>query len=232
MDELEIKTVVINNRRYFFFLLVFTFGIVAIGMFLAMVTLSFVYAAAAIIGAIFTPFIFQKGFRRDFTKTALLRFDHVKFSIDLLNIKTGDLERHNEIRYDEIKYFKAADSAKDDSAFLKLYCRNGQHLLYTFLEQGKGEKSTDIVEVFPKYFQQYNEEQKEEDQIQARPIFLATRNAKYYFIGLTILWIVAIIAQIIYSPKALPGTMIGGIALYLLIFLQRRRDIQQYNKMK
>ncbi len=232
MNDTEVRTVVINNKKYAAFIVIFCFGVAGIGMFLSIRTLSFVYGAVGIIAAIFIPFIFEKGFRRDFTKTAILQFGNDKFSIDLLNIRSQQLEQHNEFKYSEIKFFKAADSTKDDSAFLKLYLRDGRFFLYTFLEQGKGNGDMDIVEAFPKYFHGYNENQTEENQIQAIPLFLGTRKAKYYLIGLTVLLIAAIIIQIIYAPNAIPGTLVSGGFFYLLILLQRKRDIGQYKKMK
>jgi uncharacterized membrane protein len=64
------------------------------------------------------------------------------------------------------------------------------------------------------------------------PNLFASKAGQYYIIGLTVLMIVAIIIQLIYNPKTILFSLLIGVFFYLRIIGQRKKDIEQYEKMK
>ena len=229
MEKLQIETVVINNKNYFIFLLIFFFGGGLLSLTLAVALSLFWVGGIGIVGVFFSPLIFQKTFRERFSKNAVLRFDSNHFSVDLISRKTGVLDTHDDFKFEEINSFKASDSAKDDSAFVKLYLNDGRTAYYTFLGQGE-ENGKDVIEVLARFIRSYNETQQEGKKITPVPVLMATKKAKYYIIGLTVLLIIAVIVQLIYHPKSIPISLLSGASLYLLILLQRKRDLEQLNR--
>ena len=193
---------------------------------------SFFICAIGLIGFFFGPLIFEKKFRGWFSKRATLEFDNDKLSMDLNNRQTGKLIAHYDYEFDKIKFYKAADSAKDDSAFIKLIFNDNSSAYYTFLEQGERAGGKDVIGTFVEFVKAYNETKTEENKITPTPIFLASKNSKYYIIGLTILLIAAIIFEIAYQANGIPITVASAVPLYLLLLLQRKRDLDQFNRMK
>lgn len=230
MSQLKIETIVINNSRYFTFLMVCGFGGTALFLTASVLLSSFIIFLIGFVTISLSPLIFSKYLRGLFSKNAILQFENDQFSVDLFNKKSGLLERSDIFTFGQIKSFKAADSEKDDSAFIKLYLNDGRTIYYTFLEQGKG-KGDDVTDVLTYYIKAYNEPLLEEERILPLPMLFATKRAKYYLIGLTILLIGAIIVEIIYKPKSIPFSLFTGATLYLLILAQRKIDIERFKKM-
>jgi hypothetical protein len=231
MEQLQIETVVINNKNYFTFLLIFFFGGSLLFLLLAIKLSSFIVLGIGIFTIFFSPLIFQRAFRERFSKNAVLRFDSNQFSVDLISRKTGVLDTHDDFKFEEISSFKASDSAKDDSAFVKLFLKDGRTAYYTFLGQGE-ENGKDVIEVLAKFIKAYNETQQKGKKITPVPVLMATKKVKYYIVGLTLLLIIAVIVQLIYHPKSIPISLLSGASLYLLILLQRKRGLEQLNRMK
>ncbi len=210
----------------------FFFGGGGATFYLALELKSFFILAIGTVIIFLSPLIFQKKFRSRFIKKAALRFNSDQLSIDLSNSRTNVIETSADYKYAEINSFKAADSAKDDSAFIKLKLKNGRTIHYTFLEQGEKKGSKDVTEALAEFIHAYNSIQPNDTKIMPSPTFLASNKAKYYLIGLSVLLIVTIIFQISYKPNTVPLTLIGGVMFYLIILLQRKRDLDQYNRMK
>jgi|GEM_PF-2358400 Flp pilus assembly protein TadB len=232
MEDLQIDTITINSNKYVIFLIIFSFGSAGASLFLAIELHTFLIAAIGIACIFFGPLIFQKKFRSRFIKKATLRFSNDQLSIDLSNPRTNVMEAHADYKYAHINSFKAADSAKDDSAFIKLKLKNGRTIHYTFLEQGEKKRSKDVTEALAEFIHAYNSTRPNDTKIMPSSTFLASNKAKYYLIGLSVLLIVTIIFQISYKPNTVPMTLIGGVMFYLIILLQRKRDLDQYNRMK
>lgn len=175
---------------------------------------------------------FQNQLRKPFTKKATLNFRNDCISVGIFNKKNGELEQSNKIRFDEIKSFKAMNSTKDDSSFLKINFKNGSKLSYTFLQQSKENTKSSITSLVAEYIHLYNI-QNENKTIILAPSFFASKVGTYCIAGLTIILIAAVLLQTIYKPKTIPFTLFAGAILYLQIITQRKRDIrdmENFNK--
>jgi hypothetical protein len=231
MKQTQIEAILINNKKYSIFLVVFFLGGVGLALGLSIALSSFVIGSIGIFAVFISPVIFGKFLKAAFIKNAMLRFDNDHFSVDQINRKTGIVDIHDDFKYEEIASFKAADSAKDDSAFVKLFLNDGRTAYYTFLEQGKADDK-DVAKVLSDFILAYNETRQQGEKITPVPMLLASKKAKYYIIGLTVLLMAVIIIQLIYHPKSIPISLFSGAILYLLLLAQRKRDLEQFNKMK
>jgi hypothetical protein len=79
-----------------------------------------------------TPLLFRNQIVKIFTKKATVSFSNDFFSIDLFNIRTGDLEKECQYNFNEIETYKIAESTKDDGCYSKLNFINGTKADYTF----------------------------------------------------------------------------------------------------
>ena len=78
----------------------------------------------------------------------------------------------------------------------------------------------------------YNDQQDELSRIAYLPPLFASKWGTYAILGLTLLLAGAILAELMYKPKAIPYTLMPGLLLYFVILLQRKRDMDRYEKMK
>ena len=176
------------------------------------------------------PIIFNTQIRKIFTRRAIVRFNDNSFSIEILNFKNGDFEKRNEYLFKEIAFYKALRSGKVDSSVLKLsFINKRKQEVYTFLKQ---EENNNIINTFYAFIKSYNDLQCEDLKITIRPSLFASRMGTYFIILITVVQFLAILLQIIYNPKAIPFSLIIGIAIYIQIYNQRKNDIEEYNKMK
>jgi hypothetical protein len=178
--------------------------------------------------------LFQKKFRNYFTRKATVKFSPEYFSVEIFNRKTNELETIDNNNFSEIKSFKAINSAKDDSSFLKINFKNENKVSYTFLGQGKADRTTDITKLFVNYIHSFNNIQTGSEKITLAPNLFASKAGTFYIAALTILLIIALSLQIIYKPKTIPFTLFAGIFLYIQIIAQRKRDVrdlEDFNKM-
>jgi hypothetical protein len=156
-EDQVINTSVINNKKYFPFISIYIIAGTLLTTFLAIETKVEIVIWIGIFIFWLCPFLFQNQFRKGFSQYALIRFSQEKFVIELFNTKTGDLNNRIEEQYSEIKSFKAIDSSKDDTAFIKIVLKNGGSIGYTFLNQGKNVNDTDITEALFFHFNQFHE---------------------------------------------------------------------------
>ena len=227
-----VKTVVINAGSFALLITVFiSVGVIVTGLltwelrmpYLPLIGLAIVF---------FAPMLFQKKFRSRFIKNALLEFFPDHFTVELTDPRTGSLLRKDENDISKLTSFKALDSAKDDSSFLKLLFADGRRVSYTFLGQGKEDGKDDIIEIVSQYIHAYNEQQDELGRITYMPPLFASKGGTYAIWGLTLLLAGAILLELMYKPKAVPFTLTPGLLLYFVILLQRKRDMDRYNRMK
>lgn len=177
------------------------------------------------------PFIFQKQFRSRFVTSAVLKFFPDGFTVELTNPRTGALVRKDENRYNAIKAFKALNSAKDDSSFLKLLFAEGDTVSYTFVGQVDGDTKNNIVDIVSQDIRAYNEQQDQLSRITYLPPLFASKFGLYAILVLTLLLIAAVVVENIYKPRAIPFTLMPGALLLFVILLQRKRDLDLYKKM-
>jgi len=233
MEQLQtLETYIINSKRSVTFISIYVFG----GTLLTIIsTIKFHSLPLSLISLFIfwiCPFIFQKQFRSLFTRKATVQFCEKLFSIEIFDRKTGELVSRDENRFEEIKSFKALNSSKDDSSYLKINFKNGSKVAYTFLGQGKTGGETDITKLMVNYVHSYNDSQIEDEKITLIPNLFASRAGSYYLAVLTILLITAILFQATYKPKTIPYTLFAGIVIYLQILAQRKRDLSDLENFK
>ena len=231
----KIDTRIINAKSFFIFMLI----CMGTGTFLTMlIAMTFRHFAIIIIGififSICPTLIFQKKLRKLFTRRAEVIFCKGSFTVKFYNRKTDELERKDENIFDEIKSFKAINSTKDDSSFLKLVFKNEKSVVYTFLEQqSDGDKMTNIIELVNIRIRAFNAEESESFKIALSPNLFASKAGTYYIAVLTALLTIVFTLQIVYKPKTIPITLFAGAFLYLQIIAQRKRDVtdlENFNK--
>jgi len=232
MNKMDpIDTVIINSQKYALFILLYLILGTALTMYLYWMSreISILFVGFAIFWV--CPGVFQKFFRQKFTRKVIIVFSGDSFSIGHLSKETDEIEKKDENRYEEIKSFRALNSSKDDSSFLRVNFRNWNTAKYSFLGQGEGVGQVDITEKVFDGVISYNASHNEADRIVLMPNFFATKAGKYSIIILTTLLIAAIVVQIIFKPQTIPFSLFGGFVLYLLIIAQRKKDVEQLKKM-
>jgi hypothetical protein len=153
MEEVQtIYTSIIKAKRFFIFMLI---GISA-GTFLTIIVAMRLNSVIIIPIGIFIFWIcptllFQKNLRKFFTKKATIKFSKEYFSVEIFNRKTEESEYIANNNFSEIISFRAINSTKDDSSFLKINFKNGNKIAYTFLEQHKIGSTTDVTELLINY---------------------------------------------------------------------------------
>jgi len=227
-----VRTTVINARYFASFLVVFIFAGVLLTGFLTL-KLRMPYLPFIGVAIVFSaPMVFEKKFRSRFIKNALLEFFPDHFTVELTHPRTGAILRKDENDLNRITSFKALDSVKNDSSFLKLRFADGRSVSYTFLGQGQGDEKDDIIEIVGQYIHAYNERQDELGKITYMPPLFASKGGLYMIWGLTFLLAGAVLVELIYKPKAILYTLLPGICPYLVLVLQRKRDMDRYERMK
>lgn len=228
MEESQtIYTSIVNAKRFFISMLL----VVGIGTCLTIILAIKLHSIIVIPVGIFIFWIcptvlFQKKFRKFFTRKATVKFDPDYFSVEIFNRKTEELETTDNNDFSEIKSFKIINSAKDDSSFLKINFKNGNNVAYTFLGQGKVGSRTDITELVVNYIHSYNNAQNGKGKIILAPNLFTSKAGTFYIAAITILLIIALSLQLIYKPKTIPYTLLAGIFLYIQIIAQRKRDVR------
>lgn len=234
MEPLQIvDTHVIDAKKSLIFIIVYVFGGTLLTIISAVKFHSLLLSLILLFIFWLCPFLFKKQFRKFFTRKATVKFSSDYFSVEIFNRKTEELEHTDNNRFGEIESFKAINSTKDDSSFLKINFKNGNKAAYTFLGQGKRDSKTDITNLVVNYIHSYNSAQSESKKITLAPNLFASKAGTFYIAGLTVLLIIALSLQLIYKPKTIPFTLFAGIFLYIQIIAQRKRDVrdlEDFNK--
>lgn len=229
----KIKSVIINGKWYFNFLILY----VGLGLSLSMVIgINLHYPIVGWCGLFIffgCPALFQKQFRRGFTKKVNFNFSDDALEVETLNRITNELEKFDKINYRDIECFKAIDSSKDDSAFLRINLKNGASFVYTLLDQGNPKAGNiNITDVVFKNFKNYNDLQENINaKITYKPNLFATKTGFNLIVCLTVLLVSSLIFQIIYLPKSIPVNFFMGLLLYIIIISQRKSDLEQSKRL-
>jgi hypothetical protein len=222
-----IETVVIQLKKYVLFLWPYLLGGIGFILFAEIGLRSTVLTIMGIAVFILAPLILNRQFRSGFTKKARLQFFPDHLVIELINKDTDVVERTDDFQFNQIASFRTGDSSRDDSSFISLLLTDGRKFNYSFLEQRRGNPDDDVTPNVEKYIRAYNESHDFDRTIRYQPSMMASRTGKYMFIGLTILLAAAIIIQLIVKPKSIPISLGLGLILYLMIWLQRKYDLDR-----
>jgi hypothetical protein len=219
---------VVNTKRFLLILsLIITFG----STLTILVDTKYQNIIIALVGVFIfwlgPTVIFAKQFRNLFIRPITVKFEASSFSIKIFN-KDLKLTREENIKYKNIRFFKAINSAKDDITFLKIKFKDGKRVAYSFSEDN--EEDSTVSSLIIKHIQEYNKTQNANDRVKYAPPFFASKSGFYYIVGLIIIFGVAIILQILFAPVSLPFTFFASIILFLQIMAQRKRDLKDAEK--
>lgn len=229
----EVKSVIINGKKYFLFISLYITLDILLSIFFAWQLHVFFIVWIGIFIFWICPVVFQNQFGKGFTQDASFNFSDDTLQVKISNRITDELERIDKINYGDVDCFRAIDSSKDDSLFLRINLRNGDSFVYTILRQRKLKTKINITDVVFRYFNNYNElREGKDDKITLLPNLFATKTGYNLIACLSILLLVSLVFQIIYLPKSIPATLFTGLSFYLIILAQKKKDIEQSKKMR
>ena len=190
--------------------------------------------AFAVIGwvlACSVPFLFQKGYKRLFTRRVELEFDNQYFLIKEYTVKNDVLVKELTIAWTEIQSYKCSFSSSN-VIYLVIYLRDGSTKSFSFKdeknqEQAINEKS--VFSIFNYYVGQYNLNKQSESEITLKPGFLTTKSGAFVLYGLAILAVVGIVIHFALAPKTF---MLSFMSFFIImgLLVKRKTDKTLYNK--
>jgi hypothetical protein len=227
----SIQTKVINVKKYALFLALYMILGTGITMWLVFTFRIVMIIWIGVIITFFAPLLFQRQFRKRYSRQAILSFFDDYLCIEILDPLNNQPVKKDEFTYSDIGSFRVFDSSKDDSSSLKIMLRNGMRYAYTFIEQDTGKLKVHITDQIFKYFNQYNSLAEEEKRIRMLPNLFATSLGRVLILCVSILLLGSIIMQIIHIPKTLPATFLVTLSFFFIILAQRKRDIEIKKRM-
>jgi hypothetical protein len=228
----KIETTIVNVKSILLFISIYIFGGTLLFMLLTIKLRIISIAVAGFIIFWICPFIFQKRFRKPFSRRMDVLFGNEFISLNLYDNKSGLVNKEQIIKYDQINAFRIIDSSKDDSSFLKFSFRNGESVTYTFIGQSAFNSSQNVSENLFEYINKYNANKNELDKIAILPNLFATKLGRNLIYLLTGLLVFVVIWQLSVNPKTIPISLFGGLILYIIIFAQRKKDVELMQKLK
>lgn len=170
------------------------------------------------------PVILQKQFQKPFSRQAVFEFSADNLQVQIFSHNQS--EDKYEIAFSEIVSFRALESFKDDSAYLKIFLRDGRSFRYNLSGQSSVGKENVVASIFT-YFKDYNNSMPvDQHKITLQPSLFSRQQGKIFIWGLSILLLVSLAIQLVYLPKSIPASMLTGLVFYIIILQQRNRDIQ------
>jgi positive regulator of sigma E activity len=202
---------------------------------LVMVIARFIHSEAfAVIGwvlACSVPFLFQKAYKRLFTRRVELEFDKQNFLIKEYTSKNDDLVKELTIAWAEIQSYKCSFSSSN-IVYLVIYLKDGSSKSFSFKdeksqEQALNEKS--VFSIFNYYVSQYNLDKQPECEITFEPGFLTTKSGALVLYSLTILAVIGIVIHFVLAPKTF---MLSFMSFFIImgLLVKRKTDKNFYNK--
>ncbi len=200
-----------------------------------MIVARFIHSEAfAVIGwvlACSVPFLFQKAYKRLFTRRVELEFDKQTFLIREYTIKDDELVKELTITWADIQSYKCSFSSSN-MVYLVVYFKDGSSKSFSFKdeksqEQAINEKS--VFSIFNYYVSQYNSDKQLEDKIILKAGFLTTKSGAFVLYSLTALAIVGIIIHFLLAPKTF---MLSFMSFFIImgLLVKRKTDKNLYNK--
>jgi hypothetical protein len=209
---------------------VFIAGGTALSLYLFYLTKSILILVLGVFAFYFYPLIFQRNFRKKFSQDVLITFSEEGFIVEFDNYDKSNMLKADIIKLDNVKLFKTSVDYNNDFSSLKIVCKDGRKVSYTFSGQKNDNVTkTDINFAFKEIVESYNRIKGLEERIKLMPSFYATRTALY--LGLTVT--IAMAAVILYFGFKKPKTLvvsIGFLGLYLQMVSLRKRAIKDKNR--
>lgn len=232
----EIETYLLKTEKLFLFAFgLFLFVLTGLGFTILLSNgskegFSLITIVIGVILFFIFPFVFVNKKITLFTKKAMIKLTDDFLKIDILNRKTYNLEEQHEYHYCNIKSFQMAESAYNNSSYIKLILSDGAKVKYSFFEQTDNEEN--VLKNIRIFFASYNEGKSINEKITIQPSFYATKAGRYSIVGLSVLMGITILLQVIYKPQTIPFSLLFGILLYSRIKTQQKGDIELYEKFK
>src|ERR1700760_396908 len=107
---LQLKTTIINGKSFFLFISAYLILGTLLTMWVAWKLHFFAIVWAGIFIFWVCPFLFQRLFRANFTRSVILSFSENLLIIGVVNKKSNNLEETREIKFSDIQSFRAIDS--------------------------------------------------------------------------------------------------------------------------
>lgn len=178
------------------------------------------------------PFLFQKNYKKLFTRNVTLNFDNHLFSITEYTLKDNTLVKESTINWVDIQSYKCYFSASNIT-YIVIYLRNGSRKNFSFTDEKNQEQAMSQKSVFSLFYyfiKQYNLNSPQEE-IYFKPSFLTTKSGLIAIYIIVILAITAIIFHIILQPKTSMFSFMG-LFIILGLIIKRKTDIDFCNKIK
>lgn len=202
---------------------------------LVMVIARYIHSEAfAVIGwvlACSVPFLFQKGYKRLFTRRVELEFDNKCFLIKEYTVKNDVLVKELTIAWTEIQSYKCSFSSSN-VIYLVIYLRDGSTNNLSFKEEKTQEQiinDKSVFSIFYYYVRQYNSDKKPEDAIALKPGFLTTKVGAFVLYSVAALAVVAIVIHFVLAPKTF-GLSFMSFFIIIGLLVKRKTDKDLYNK--
>lgn len=226
MESKTIDTFLIKGERYTVFITAYIFIGVTLTAILALLTHieAIIWIGMALF--IVAPGLFANFFRKSFTQQVKLLF-----ADELLYIEKVEKYETINIYYGEIQSVRVIDSTKDDSLFLRVFFKDKTSLKFTFVKQSSKYLKVPVSEVLFQFLNSYNKTQVNDAKITIAPSLFARKEGKIYIYVISILLLICIMLQILLNPKTIPFSLLGAIAFYLVIVVQKKRDIEISKKL-
>ncbi len=142
----KIECALIDGKKYFAFILSY----IVLGTLLSTAIawkshqFFFVWIGIGIFWAL--PVILQKQFQKPFSRQAIFEFSADNLQVHIFSHNQS--EEKYEIAFSEIASFRAIESFKDDSAYLKIFLRDGSSFKYNLIGQSSMEKENVVASIF------------------------------------------------------------------------------------
>lgn len=177
------------------------------------------------------PFLFQKRYKKIFTRNVSLEFNSVFFKVVELNSTSNTSTKTTTIDWSKMKNYTFSFSS--NVLYLTTFNWNGSTARFSFNEEREQEQiinEKSIFSIFRYYISLYNSSRSEDKRISFKPGFFFTKSGVLTICLIGVLIITAIIINIVIKPKTSMFSMMG---LFIIIGLlaKRKSEKELYEKM-
>lgn len=171
------------------------------------------------------PFLFQKKFKRSFTRKTILDFNPDAFKVAEYDLQNEELRNESIYEWDKIKAYNCYFSASSVT-FITLYLRDGssKNLSFNDKDQKTAIMEESVFSLFYSFITEYNLNKDTDNKIVFRPGFFTTNAGLTLIVSLLIVAIILIIIHFIFHPKSAMMSL-AGLFIILGLFGKRKKDL-------
>jgi len=224
IEENTYSAILLRTRQYAIFINVY----MILGTFLTgLLTWHFHVLLILWIGSItflLLPIIAKRYFMNRFSRLTTFRItkDCIFISSNLGNQKNDD---GFEIRFQDLIFYKYEKGY--GNPYLILYFKSGEKKAFDF--QSRTEQEEHILDVILRQIKEYNSEH-QRDKIDIKPNFIASKNGLICMTILGVGWIFICIILASRHSKAIPFSIIGGLAMFIQTIVLRNNALKSYKE--